>query len=190
MDWLKNEFKDTKARIGADPKLIPAVVWDSWEAELGNRNRLKNQSNFNELYILFSASPNIKLIPIETNLVDQIWQTDRPEYNNYLAYPLELEYSGKPWQEKVKQVRDEMLLVNASALVVTALDEIAWLLNIRAHDFPNTYVLRAYVVVEFGKIRLYTPPQKLNRSTEVHLKMDGCYHADCVTYGIFAWGEI
>lgn len=92
-----------------------------------------------------------------------------------------MKYSGKPWQEKIKQVRDEMLLVNASALVVTALDEIAWLLNIRAHDFPNTYVLRAYVIVEFGKIRLYTPAQKLDRSTEIHLRIDGCYHADCVT---------
>ena len=74
-----------------------------------------------------------------------------------------------------------MLFLNVSALVVTALDEIAWLFNIRAHDLPNTYVLRAYAVIEFGKIRLYTPKHKLDRSTEIHLKMDGCYHADCVT---------
>ncbi|XP_003424313.2 xaa-Pro aminopeptidase ApepP [Nasonia vitripennis] len=161
-EWLKNEFKDKKARIGADPKLIPAFVWDQWETELANTS--------------------IKLIAVENNLVDTIWQVDRPEYNTYVAYPLELSFSGKPWQEKIKAVRDEMLFLNVTALVVTALDEISWLFNIRGHDLPTTYVLRAYAIIEFGRIRLYTPKHKLDRSTEIHLKMDGCYHADCVTW--------
>lgn len=120
------------------------------------------------------------MIAIETNLVDKIWQKDRSEYKNYLAYPLEIKYSGIPWQEKVKKVRNEILLINASALVVTALDEIAWLLNIRAHDFSNTRVLRAYVIVSLDKIRLYTSAQKLDWKVKDHLKMNDCHHTDCV----------
>lgn len=130
--------------------------------------------------ILFLANTSIKLIPVENNLVDIIWQVNRPELNSKQSFPLDLSFSGKPWQEKVKQVRDEMLFQNVSALVVTALDEIAWLFNIRGYDLPDTNVLRAYAIIEFGKIRLYAPKHKLSRSTEIHLKMDGCYYADCV----------
>lgn len=130
---------------------------------------------------MFPANTSIKLIAVENNLVDIIWQVDRPQYNTNVAYPLELSFSGKPWQEKIKAVRDEMLFLNVTALVVTALDEISWLFNIRGHDLPTTYVLRAYAIIEFGRIRLYTPKHKLDRSTEIHLKMDGCFYADCVT---------
>ncbi|XP_058804191.1 xaa-Pro aminopeptidase ApepP-like [Phymastichus coffea] len=164
--WLKHEYKDRNVRIGVDPKLIPASIWDSWEDDLANTS--------------------IKLIPVENNLIDVIWQVDRPEYDSRQSFPLEISFSGKPWQEKVKQIRDEMLFQNVSALVVTALDEIAWLFNIRGYDLPNTNVLRAYAVIEFGKIRLYTPKNKLSRDTEIHLKMDGCFYADCVSWAEYS----
>ncbi|KAJ8676689.1 hypothetical protein QAD02_012476, partial [Eretmocerus hayati] len=160
--WLKEEFSDRNTRIGADPKLVPAFVWSQWETDLKNTT--------------------IQLVAIENNLVDEIWQTNRPAYNSYLAHPLDLSFSGQPWLEKIKEVRNEMLAFNTSALIVSALDEIAWLFNIRAHDLPTTYVLRAYAIIEFNRIRLYCPKQKLDRNTEIHLKMDDCHHANCVTW--------
>ena len=97
-----------------------------------------------------------------------------------MAFALEDKYSGKPWQEKIKQVRLEMYLASADALVITALDEIAWLFNIRGSDLPYTPVLRAYAIITHGSIHLYSPRNKLKRSAEIHLKMDSCFHADCV----------
>ena len=43
---------------------------------------------------------------------------------------------GKPWQEKVKDVREKMSELKADLLVITATDEIAWLLNLRGDDIP------------------------------------------------------
>lgn len=71
-------------------------------------------------------------------------------------------------------------MIGADALVVTSLDEIAWLLNIRGYDLPNTPVLRSYVIVTQGAVHLYAPRQKVLRAVDIHLKMDSCFHADCV----------
>ncbi|XP_044594219.1 probable Xaa-Pro aminopeptidase P isoform X2 [Cotesia glomerata] len=160
-EWLRNEFSNrTDVRIGADPMLIPAFVWETWEKEL--------------------AQSSVNLIAVSTNLIDLIWQIGRPKNNTYAAYPLEIKFAGKAWQEKVRQIRLKMELFGADALVITALDEIAWLLNIRGWDLPNTPVLKSYVIVTQGSIYLYAERHKVLRSVGIHLKSDGCYHADCV----------
>ncbi|XP_066586300.1 xaa-Pro aminopeptidase 1 isoform X2 [Prorops nasuta] len=172
-DWLKNEFRNQgEVRIGADPSLVPAFTWYKWAYELVNSS--------------------IKLIAVSNNLVDLIWQVDRPNYNTYHAYPLENEFAGRPWLDKIQQIRIEMRVSEADALVVTALDEIAWIFNIRGYDLPNTPVLRAYAVIEHGAIHLYAPKQKLLRSVDTHLKMDACYHADCVKWHNYTsiWAEL
>ncbi|KAL6264380.1 hypothetical protein P5V15_004492 [Pogonomyrmex californicus] len=71
---------------------------------------------------------------------------------------------------------------SADALVVTALDEIAWLFNIRGYDLPHTPVLRAYAIITHGSLHLYTPRQKILRSVDIHLKIDSCSHANCVKW--------
>ncbi|KAG7213138.1 hypothetical protein KM043_002453 [Ampulex compressa] len=163
IQWLKHEFRNqSHVRIGADPTLVPAFTWETWEDELANSS--------------------VKLVAVRKNLVDLIWQVGRPNYNTYAAYPLQKEYAGKPWQEKVQSVREEMIFTGADALVVTALDEIAWLFNVRGYDLPNTPVLRAYVILTSGAIHLYAPHRKVFPYIDAHLKMDDCFHADCVKW--------
>ncbi|KAF7992374.1 hypothetical protein HCN44_001699 [Aphidius gifuensis] len=160
-EWLQHEFKNnTKTRIGADPTLIPAHTWQIWEKDL--------------------AKSSIQLVAVPTNLIDLIWRVNRPKNNTYSAYPLDIKFSGKPWQEKVRQLRLQMELIKTDAIVITALDEIAWLLNIRGWDLPNTPVLKSYVIITQGSIYLYTERHKIPRSVDLHLKTDGCFHADCI----------
>ncbi|XP_024871285.1 xaa-Pro aminopeptidase 1-like isoform X1 [Temnothorax curvispinosus] len=162
-EWLIQEFENrSEVRIGANPKLIPAFTWEIWEDELAN-------------------SP-VRLVGVRNDLVDLIWQVGRPEYNPHAAYPLADGYSGKPWQEKVRSIRLEMELTSADALVVTALDEIAWLFNVRGYDLPHTPVLRAYAIVAHGDLHLYAPRHKILRSVDIHLKVDSCSHANCVKW--------
>ncbi|XP_034942573.1 xaa-Pro aminopeptidase ApepP [Chelonus insularis] len=171
--WLKHEFRNyTEVRVGADPMLIPAHVWDTWQKEL--------------------AQSTVSLVEVQTNLIDLIWQVGRPKNNTYAAYPLEDKYSGQPWQEKVRQVRLKMELFKADAIVITALDEIAWLLNIRGWDSPNTPVLKSYVIITQGAIYLYAERFKILRSVDIHLKTDGCYYADCVRLRNYAdiWSDL
>ncbi|XP_015175825.1 PREDICTED: xaa-Pro aminopeptidase 1-like isoform X1 [Polistes dominula] len=162
-EWLKHEFRNRfNIRIGADPKLVSAATWEAWERDLANTS--------------------ISLVAVRKNLIDLIWQVGRPNYNSYAAYPLKDEYAGKTWQEKIKDIRLEMSLAKADAFVVTALDEIAWLFNIRGYDLPHTPVLRSYAIVTQGSLHLYVPKHKLLRSVEKHLKMDSCSHAECVKW--------
>ncbi|XP_029168203.1 xaa-Pro aminopeptidase 1-like isoform X3 [Nylanderia fulva] len=162
-DWLIHEFQNqSEIRIGANPKLISAFMWEIWENELVNSS--------------------IRLVAVHNDLVDLIWQVDRPEYNPHAAYPLTDEYSGKPWQEKIQSVRLEMELSSADAFVVTALDEIAWLFNIRGYDLPHTPVLRAYAIITQESLHLYAPRHKILRSVDIHLKTDSCFHANCVKW--------
>nr|XP_033332361.1 xaa-Pro aminopeptidase 1-like isoform X2 [Megalopta genalis] len=172
-DWLTHEFGNgPPVRIGADPTLVPNVLWSTWEEYLANSS--------------------VKLVPVRNNLVDLIWQVGRPNYNPHPAYPLPDKFSGRAWQEKVRLVRAEMKDSGADALVVTALDEIAWLLNIRGYDLPDTPVLRAYVVVAQGALHLYTPRHKMPSSVEVHLKVDYCNHENCVRWHNYTsiWSDL
>ncbi|EFN85021.1 Xaa-Pro aminopeptidase 1 [Harpegnathos saltator] len=158
-----HEFQNqTEVRIGANPKLIPASIWQTWKDDLEN-------------------SP-VRLVAIGNDLVDLIWQVGRPEYNPHAAYPLTDEYSGKPWQEKIQRIRLEMVLESADALVVTALDEISWLFNIRGYDLPHTPVLRSYAIITHGSVHLYVSRQKILRAIDIHLKTDSCYHKNCVKW--------
>ncbi|RLU18060.1 hypothetical protein DMN91_010302 [Ooceraea biroi] len=162
-EWLIHEFQNrSEVRIGANPKLISAFTWEAWEDALANSS--------------------IRLVAVRNDLVDLIWQVGRPEYNPHAAYPLADEYSGKPWQEKIRNVRLEMELSSADALVVTALDDIAWLFNIRGYDLPYTPVLRAYAIITHGSLHLYAPRHKILRSVDIHLKTDSCFHANCVKW--------
>ncbi|KAL6264379.1 hypothetical protein P5V15_004492 [Pogonomyrmex californicus] len=162
-EWLIQEFQNrSEVRIGANPKLISAFTWEAWEVEFANSS--------------------VRLVAVRNDLVDLIWQVGRPEYNPHAAYPLADKFSGKPWQEKVQSIRLEMEYSSADALVVTALDEIAWLFNIRGYDLPHTPVLRAYAIITHGSLHLYTPRQKILRSVDIHLKIDSCSHANCVKW--------
>uniref|UniRef100_V9IGE4 Xaa-Pro aminopeptidase 1 n=1 Tax=Apis cerana TaxID=7461 RepID=V9IGE4_APICE len=141
-EWLIHEFHNQAlVRIGADPTLVSAIDWEIWEDELANSS--------------------IRLVPVRNNLVDLIWQVNRPNYNPHPAYPLPDKYSGRAWQDKIQSIRIEMEVSKANALVLTALDEIAWLFNVRGYDLPHTPVLRAYAIITGESIHLYTPRHKI-----------------------------
>ena len=73
---------------------------------------------------------------------------------------------GVPWQDKVAALRAELPKQGADALVITALDEVAWLLNIRGFDVPNHPVVLAYMYVSMDQLVLFAETNKTS-STEM-----------------------
>ena len=67
----------------------------------------------------------------------------------------------------------------ADAIVVTALDEVAWLLNIRGYDVPNNPLVHAYVTVTSKSVNLYVNESKLSFEVKEHLKAQNCYSKLC-----------
>jgi Xaa-Pro aminopeptidase len=67
----------------------------------------------------------------------------------------------------------------ADAVVVTALDEVAWLLNIRGYDVPNNPMVHAFVTVTSGSVNLYVNESKLSDEVKAQLKTQTCYSELC-----------
>ena len=76
-------------------------------------------------------------------------------YNVMTQWTIAIFLVGKPWQEKIDAVRGKMKTDNCQLLVVTNLDEIAWLLNLRGSDIKYNPVFFAYVVLTPKDIHLF-----------------------------------
>ena len=72
-------------------------------------------------------------VKYEVDLVDEIW-TDRPPLSEAPAFYLNLERAGETVASKLERVRKEMKEAGANVHVITTLDDIGWLLNIRGMD--------------------------------------------------------
>ncbi|XP_063842236.1 xaa-Pro aminopeptidase 1-like [Scylla paramamosain] len=129
------------------------------------------------------AEFNITLEAEEMNLVDLVWpQQERPKYSDDPIFVLETRFAGKSWEEKVREVREEMVKKGADMLVVTALDEVAWLLNLRGNDIPYNPVFRAYVILTPDRLELYVPAGKIMPAVDSHLRVNQCGDGrECVT---------
>lgn len=98
-----------------------------------------------------------KQIGINANIdfANDIW-IDRPIEEHTPVYNLGIEYAGKTAVEKLKAVREELQKLDADALVVSRLDNIAWLFNIRAADVMCNPVVIAYALVTKDSAMLFT----------------------------------
>ncbi len=94
------------------------------------------------------------------DLVDLIWE-NRPPISTEPVWELDVRYIGKSREEKLCDVREKMREEEADALVLTALDEIAWLLNLRGNDVKYTPVFMAYMLVTKEKAVLCVHDQIL-----------------------------
>ncbi|PWA00803.1 hypothetical protein BB558_003136, partial [Smittium angustum] len=101
------------SRIGVDPALL------SYSESKNISNKIKKN--------------NIELVPITTNLIDLLW-SDRPGMSDDKISFLKLEFSGISLKEKLVQVREMIKKQGGTGLVITGLDQIAWLFNLRGSD--------------------------------------------------------
>lgn len=88
------------------------------------------------------------------DLVDRVWE-DRPPVSTRPVWEMEIRYAGRSREEKLADVRGKMREAGADVLVLTALDEIAWLMNLRGDDILYTPVFLAYMLIEENAARLF-----------------------------------
>ncbi|EJD43382.1 Creatinase/aminopeptidase [Auricularia subglabra TFB-10046 SS5] len=95
-----------------------------------------------------------ELVPLTNNLVDAVW-TDRPARPQNPVFALDIKYTGKSSADKLADLRKHIADKKFSAHVVTALDEIAWLFNLRGSDIDFNPVFFAYAVVTLSETLLF-----------------------------------
>ena len=95
----------------------------------------------------------------DEDLVDMIWK-DRPSLSKNKAFFLDLKYSGKPTLEKLSDIRKEMNENNCDVHVLSTLDDIAWLFNMRGKDVHSCPVIQSYAIIFNDKVSLFMDSDK------------------------------
>ncbi|SCI88516.1 Xaa-Pro dipeptidase [uncultured Clostridium sp.] len=100
-------------------------------------------------------------IKYEYDLVDKVWE-DRPLLSTEKAFLLDVKYAGETFSSKLIRLRNEMKLKGATTHIITTLDDIAWLFNIRGRDVKYTPVVLSYSLITMDKVYLFIDDNKLN----------------------------
>ena len=107
---------------------------------------------------------------VSMDLISPLWTEGRPAIPTSLLYEYSEKYAGESVKSKLERVRTALKERNCQALVVSALDEIGWLLNIRGKDVDYTPCLISYVVVEMNKCTLFVAASKLDNAAQAYLQ--------------------
>ncbi|XP_014377241.1 xaa-Pro aminopeptidase 2 isoform X1 [Alligator sinensis] len=159
-EWILQEVPAGK-NIGLDPFLFSIDNWESYCQALQNSGR--------------------NLIPIETNLVDLVWDAQKPPPPTHSIYALSDEFTGNTWQNKVSDIRTQMEKHSKSptAVLLSGLEETAWLFNLRGDDIPYNPVFYSYALLTKSNISLFLNQSRLTQDALQSLTA-GCPGPLCV----------
>lgn len=102
------------------------------------------------------------------DLPGEVW-INRPEIPTNPVFIYKQEYAGKSCAEKITSIRTEISRRGADGLLVCALDEIAWTLNLRGNDIEYNPVAISYLLITQEHVTLFINPQKLTEEVKSYL---------------------
>ncbi|EPS62518.1 hypothetical protein M569_12271 [Genlisea aurea] len=113
-----------------------------------------------------------KLIGTSKNLVDEVW-TSRPppELNPVVLHPLE--FAGRHVEDKLKDLREKLVQERTRGIILTALDEIGWLYNVRGSDVSYNPVVHAYAIVTLTEAFFYVDHRKISSEVGSYMEKIG-----------------
>lgn len=131
-------------------------------------------------------------ITVRTNFdpLALIW-TDRPPVPQDKVSIHPLEYAGEPCHDKMARIRQQLKSMHAYGMLVSALDDIAWTLNLRGTDVHCNPVFVSYLLIDTKRATLFVDRAKLTPEVEAYLEAEGVAvagYAD-VRRGLERYGE-
>ena len=138
-EYIENEVP-SGSKVGFDGRTISAAMGAILELNLAKKNIT---------------------ISYEDDLLNEIWE-DRPALSDVKAFLLDIKYSGEDFTSKIARVREWMRENNTTTHILTSLDDIAWLFNIRGGDIKYNPVVLSYAVITLDKAILFIDENKLN----------------------------
>lgn len=129
----------TTAKIGVDPKLITYTLYEKISTTITSKIALLSRFE----------KARVELVPVTDNLIDRLWKhfEDLPSPPENIIKVLDDKYTGEGISSKLDKVVEEITAQKAAGLVISALDEIAWLLNMRGSDIEFNPVFYAYLII-------------------------------------------
>ena len=170
-EWLGQQLRDTDgAQVGVDG-LVNSVA--SVEALISD---LRHEGG----------------ITVRTNLdpLDAIW-TDRPAVPTDKVNIQPMEFAGETAGSKLERIRKALRALHADGMLVSALDDIAWTLNLRGTDVHCNPVFVSYLLISSSEATLFIDKKKLTAEVEEYLHGQGVQTAayDAVKQGICEYAE-
>lgn len=131
-------------------------------------------------------------VTVRTNLdpLDAIW-TDRPAVPTDKVNIQPMEFAGETAGSKLERIRKALRALHADGMLVSALDDIAWTLNLRGTDVHCNPVFVSYLLISSSEATLYINKEKLTAEVEDYLHGQGVRTAayDAVRQGICEYAE-
>ena len=116
-----------------------------------------------------AAKAGAVLVPVDGNPLDAVWQ-DQPEPSDAVAIVQDDEHAGRSSADKRAEIADWLKAEGRDAAVISALDSVAWLLNIRGSDIAHTPVALSYVIAHAdGTAELFIGTDKVTPELTQHL---------------------
>ena len=122
-------------------------------------------------YEKITAEKNAKIV-YDYDLVDEVWE-DRPVLSEEPVFALELKYAGETTESKLARIREYMKECGAAKHILTTLDDICWILNIRGNDVEFFPLVLSYAVITMDSMELYINEKKLSAEIKEALAKDG-----------------
>ena len=149
-EWLGQELKEVKSpEVGIDGMVMAASEAEQLTTELRHQGGITLRTNFDPLRLIWKDRPPIPKHKIEIQ-------------------PLEL--AGESTEKKLKRIRLALREQHADGMLVSALDDIAWTLNLRGTDVHCTPVFVSYLLLSSTCTTLYVNKEKLTPEVESYLK--------------------
>lgn len=157
IDLMKQGQEDT-------PSIEEYIVTNLTQGSVvGFDGRVMNVNDANKYKQAFMMH-DIKMVT-DKDLVGRIWD-DRPALPCTETFHYDEKYAGKSISEKLTQVRETMKGYNCRSHIVTKIDEIAWLYNLRAHDVPHFPVALAYTIIKENDAMIYIDASRLDEESK------------------------
>ena len=103
------------------------------------------------------------------DLIKPLWTEGRPAIPQDKLYPYSADFAGETVESKLSRMREQLAKRKADTQIISALDEIAWLLNIRGNDVEYNPVVISYVVLEADKCTLFVDAAKIDSPAQNYL---------------------
>lgn len=152
-EWLGRELADISDReVGIDGMVNAANSVKQLEADLRQQGGITLRTNFDPL--------------------ERIWR-DRPAIPADKVVIQPLEFAGEPAHEKLARIRKALREDHADGILISALDDIAWTLNLRGTDVHCNPVFVSYLLLSSTDATLFVNPDKLTPQVVDYLKAEG-----------------
>ncbi|KAL3425766.1 xaa-pro aminopeptidase [Phlyctema vagabunda] len=155
-------------------------TWQEWSAEQSEGGKIVgvdptviSAPDARKLAERIKKRGGRELMALEENLIDVVWADKRPPRPNEPAKELGSRFAGKDVKSKLEDLRKELDKKKSSGFIVSMLDEIAWLFNLRGNDIPYNPVFFSYAAVTPTSATLYIDESKLSPETKKHLSDNG-----------------